>query len=102
MYVHLCQESAASSKDADDQVAELLGVYYTGGSLNPARSFGPAVVLRTFSGYRECSAKSRIETNANGRLDLLARPRSGSDDRCWFLQAAGEEHMATVTTSADA
>ena len=33
--------------------AELLGVYYTGGSLNPARSFGPAVVLRTFSGYRE-------------------------------------------------
>ncbi|WVQ97426.1 hypothetical protein IAU59_004539 [Kwoniella sp. CBS 9459] len=32
-------------------VAELLGVYYTGGSLNPARSFGPAVVLKTFSGY---------------------------------------------------
>jgi glycerol uptake facilitator-like aquaporin len=35
-------------------VAELLGVYYTGGSLNPARSFGPSVVLRTFSSYREC------------------------------------------------
>ena len=33
-------------------VAELLGVYYTGGSLNPARSFGPSVVLRTFTGYR--------------------------------------------------
>ncbi|GFZ47397.1 Aquaporin-2 [Saitozyma sp. JCM 24511] len=32
-------------------VAELFGVYYTGGSLNPARSFGPAVVLRDFSGY---------------------------------------------------
>ncbi|KAI9635226.1 aquaporin-like protein, partial [Dioszegia hungarica] len=32
-------------------VAELLGVYYTGGSLNPARSFGPAVVLRTFTNY---------------------------------------------------
>ncbi|WVR05922.1 hypothetical protein IAU60_002948 [Kwoniella sp. DSM 27419] len=32
-------------------VAELLGVYYTGGSLNPARSFGPAVVLRSFNGY---------------------------------------------------
>jgi aquaporin related protein len=34
-------------------VAELLGVYYTGGSLNPARSFGPCVVLTTFEGYRE-------------------------------------------------
>ncbi|GAA5868097.1 hypothetical protein JCM8547_003342 [Rhodosporidiobolus lusitaniae] len=32
-------------------VAELLGVFYTGGSLNPARSFGPAVVLTTFSSY---------------------------------------------------
>jgi len=32
-------------------VAELLGVYYTGGSLNPARSFGPSVVLRDFEGY---------------------------------------------------
>jgi hypothetical protein len=34
-------------------VAELLGVYYTGGSLNPARSLGPSVVLHTFSSYRE-------------------------------------------------
>ncbi|GAA5855489.1 hypothetical protein JCM8547_007857 [Rhodosporidiobolus lusitaniae] len=32
-------------------VCELVGVYYTGGSLNPARSFGPAVVLKEFSGY---------------------------------------------------
>ncbi|KAK5123784.1 hypothetical protein LTR85_002420 [Meristemomyces frigidus] len=29
-------------------VAELVGVYYTGGSLNPARSFGPCVVTGTF------------------------------------------------------
>ena len=27
------------------------GVFYTGGSLNPARSFGPCVALRTFPGY---------------------------------------------------
>ena len=32
-------------------VAELFGVYYTGGSLNPARSFGPCVVLHTFDSY---------------------------------------------------
>ncbi|KAH9859906.1 hypothetical protein IAQ61_011689 [Plenodomus lingam] len=32
-------------------VAELMGVFYTGGSVNPARSFGPAVVTRTFSSY---------------------------------------------------
>lgn len=32
-------------------VAELTGVYFTGGSLNPARSFGPAVVNANFNGY---------------------------------------------------
>ncbi|TKA61183.1 hypothetical protein B0A49_13111 [Cryomyces minteri] len=32
-------------------VAELTGVYFTGGSLNPARSFGPDVVLHEFHYY---------------------------------------------------
>lgn len=32
-------------------VSELTGVYFTGGSLNPARSFGPAVVTHSFPGY---------------------------------------------------
>ncbi|GAA5868368.1 hypothetical protein JCM3774_003269 [Rhodotorula dairenensis] len=32
-------------------VAELASVYWTGGSLNPARSFGPDVVLHSFYGY---------------------------------------------------
>ncbi|KAI0178549.1 aquaporin-like protein [Hypoxylon sp. FL1284] len=32
-------------------IAELMGVYYTGGSLNPARSFGPNVVQASFEHY---------------------------------------------------
>jgi len=32
-------------------VSELAGVFFTGGSLNPARSFGPCVVNRNFQGH---------------------------------------------------
>jgi len=32
-------------------VCELCGVYYTGGSLNPARSFGPAVIIGDWQHY---------------------------------------------------
>lgn len=32
-------------------VVEIAGVYYTGASVNPARSFGPCVAGRNFQGY---------------------------------------------------
>jgi hypothetical protein len=32
-------------------IAELFGVYYTGGALNPARAFGPCVVAHSFYHY---------------------------------------------------
>jgi len=32
-------------------IAELSGVYFTGGALNPARAFGPCVVNKDFTGY---------------------------------------------------
>ncbi|RMZ88397.1 hypothetical protein DV736_g4365, partial [Chaetothyriales sp. CBS 134916] len=32
-------------------IIEMVGVYYTGGSVNPARSFGPCVVNASFTGY---------------------------------------------------
>lgn len=66
-------------------VAELLGVYYTGGSLNPARSFGPDVVLGQFAGYRTSTSKLVIRIMADYRLDLLAWSRYGRNTSCRVL-----------------
>jgi len=61
-------------------VAELLGVYYTGGSLNPARSFGPDVVLGQFEGYRESTQyniliqKADHQTGSTGLVLPWAQP----------------------------
>jgi len=40
-----------SNSSRERLLNSLTGVYYTGGSLNPARSFGPSVVLRQFYHY---------------------------------------------------
>jgi aquaporin related protein len=32
-------------------IVELVGVFFTGGSVNPTRSFGPCVVVHSFPGY---------------------------------------------------
>lgn len=46
-----CQVCVGPKLDNKSAADRLPGVYFTGGSLNPARSFGPCVVLRVFPGY---------------------------------------------------
>lgn len=41
-------------------IAELVGVQYTGGSLNPARSFGPCVVTATFDAEHWIYCKAHL------------------------------------------
>ena len=46
-------------------IAELVGVYYTGGSLNPARSLGPAIVGNTWDGNQWVYCKSPLHALAS-------------------------------------
>lgn len=61
----------------------MVGVVYTGGSLNPARSLGPAVVTHNFPGYRRFCHPLLVQSVVNAglmndliRLDLLGGPRA--------------------------
>jgi aquaporin related protein len=44
---------------------EVASVSYTGGSLNPARSFGPQVVLRSFPNYHWIYCRQGTKTLAD-------------------------------------
>ncbi|KAI0424118.1 aquaporin-like protein [Xylaria sp. FL1042] len=78
-------------------IAELMGVYYTGGSLNPARSLGPSVIAASFvhyhwiyhvgpivgallaSGFYVLIKALEYET-VNPGVDDLPNPNSNSND----------------------
>ena len=44
-------------------IAEMVGVYYTGGSLNPARSIGPAIVGNKWDSTHWIYCKPRSAAN---------------------------------------
>ena len=89
-------------------IAELVGVFYTGGSLNPARSLGPCVVTGTFDKehwiYCKCarwhtSLRNVLTAMMQGLdllLELLLPLFSTSSLRCWSMRWPTPDKMATM------
>jgi len=68
-------------------IAEMVGVYYTGGSLNPARSIGPCIVTATFDPEHWIYCKfSKFFRRKLGLTDFRGRPNHGNIHRGLFLQ----------------
>lgn len=64
-------------------IAEMVGVYYTGGSLNPARSFGPCVVTGIFDKEHWVYCKSWLSRRLSSVLWLTMSNRGWTHD--WHL-----------------
>lgn len=60
-------------------VAELVGVYYTGGSLNPARSFGPCAITGVWDSEHWVYCKYHVKMSIRGTFhaNFPLRARSG-------------------------
>ena len=68
----------------------LTGVYYTGGSLNPARSFGPDVINAQFEDYHwvclDYQPTIIVGICADTLLDILGWPTTWLAVSGWLLQ----------------
>ncbi|KAL2166112.1 hypothetical protein VTG60DRAFT_3273 [Thermothelomyces hinnuleus] len=61
-------------------LAELIGVYFTGGSLNPARSLGPAVVNHSFPGNEMEKQESERQLKSKVPPNTTERPSTSQTD----------------------
>jgi aquaporin related protein len=89
-------------------LTSLSGDYYTGGSLNPARSLGPDVINRTFPGYHWIYWVGPLLGSllASGFYHLLCFVRweninPGQDYNEWEVRARKESMAPSDTTMTD-